>query len=948
MPSTLYIVDTFSLIFQVYHAIRQPMTGSRGQPTNAVYGFVGDIQHLLKEKHPTHLVFAFESAVPGERLGIYEAYKANRSEMPDDLRPQIQMIKDVLDAYRIPMVSCPGWEADDVIATMAVKAAAAGFDVRIVSNDKDLRQLITPQVKLYHIRKKQFMDEQHLLEEWGIRPDQVIDFQSLVGDSVDNVPGVPGVGPKTARTLIERFGTLEAVLDNADQAPGKKLAENLKTFRDQALMSRELVRLRTDLDCCELHWDEYAVREPDVPRLYELFTDFAFRRYAEELQAAALPVPRATGQQTLFNMDTGATSTPPVKKKPEVAEDGEKSTESPMVLAPAMEACNVPRTWSIVSTPEEFEKLLIELRSVEKWCVDLETEGLDPLQDAIVGWAISFKHGQGFYLPVKGPLGAKVLPADLVIQGLKPLLEDPTKTLINQNIKFDWLAMKQVGINIAHHGVDPMIGDHLLEAGARSHGQDELAVRYLSRRMIPITELIGKGKKQKKMSEVEVELVGEYASEDADVALQLADLIEVKLKEAELWDLYWNLERRLIPVLVEMEWNGIRIDVEELKQQSHSVTARLAELMTEIHAAAGKEFNIDSPKQLGKILFEDLKLPIQRKTKTGFSTDQEVLEKLAPLHPLPRLLIEHRMLSKLKGTYLDPLPGMVNRNTGNLHTSFSQTAAATGRLSSNDPNLQNIPIRTPEGSQIRRAFIPSRPGWKLVCLDYSQIELRMLAHFCQDEALQTSFRSGEDIHTAVAAQVYGVPLSEVTSAQRRVAKAVNFGVIYGQTAFGLAATLGISKEEAGKFIDDYFAKYATVQNFIESTLAECRRTGYAQTILGRQRKITGIRPHVFGNLNLPERTAVNAVIQGSAADLIKQAMINIFDRLKRENSPARMLLQIHDELVFEAPEDQVDSLISLAKEEMSTALELNVPIVVDAKAGDNWLDAERVTVNTST
>jgi DNA polymerase-1 len=398
----------------------------------------------------------------------------------------------------------------------------------------------------------------------------------------------------------------------------------------------------------------------------------------------------------------------------------------------------------------------------------------------------------------------------------------------------------------------------------------------------------------------------------------------------------------LIPVLVDMEWNGVKIDVDELQRQSQTVTQRLAELMQQIHTEAGQEFNIDSPKQLARILFEQLNLPVQKRTKTGPSTDQEVLEKLAPLHPLPRLLIEHRMLSKLKGTYLDALPQLVNPRTGHLHTSFSQVTAATGRLSSSDPNLQNIPIRTSEGSRIRRAFQPSQAGWKLVCLDYSQIELRMLAHFCQDAALQASFHNGEDIHTAVAAQVYGVSQAEVTSEQRRVAKAVNFGVIYGQTAFGLAATLGISKDEAGTFIQDYFTRYATIQKFIDDTLAECRRTGYARTILGRRREIVGIRPRIFGNLNLPERTAVNAVIQGSAADLIKQAMIHVHARLRHERLQARMLLQIHDELVFEAPAEEVPALLKLARHEMSAALDLNVPIVVDAKVGDNWLDAARV------
>ncbi len=960
MAETLYIVDTFSLVFQVYHAIRQPMTGSRGQPTNAVYGFVGDIQHLLRDKRPSHLVFAMESQEPGERLTIFGDYKANRSEMPDDLRPQIPMIMDVLAAYRIPVISCPGWEADDVIATLAMQAEQQGMDVRIVSNDKDMRQLITPKVKLYHIRKKQFMDEQHLLEEWGVRPDQVIDFQSLVGDSVDNVPGVPGVGPKTARTLLERFHTLEAVLDNADQAPGKKLGENLKTFREQALMSRELVRLRTDLPL-NIELSQLAIQQPDNQTLLDLFNDFAFRRYAQDIQVAMLPPVKLTGQQTLFAMDDAPSARSVANKKAaksdsventdatnntvssdELApfDDAASSSDSPGAL-PVVAAQDVPRKWFTIDTPREFEGLLIRLQAQSKICVDLETTGTDPLKASIVGWAISYQAGEAYYIPVQGPLGAQTLPADLVINGLKPILENHATTIVNQNIKYDWLAMRKVGIEIASIGVDPMVGDYLLDAGARSHGQDELSRRYLFRQMIPITDLIGTGKKQKSMADVEIDRVAEYASEDADVALQLADLIETRLKEENLWDLYWNLERRLIPVLVEMEWNGIRIDVEELKKQSIDVTHRLSELITQIYEVAGESFNIDSPKQLAKILFEKLKLPVQKKTKTGFSTDQEVLEKLAPLHTLPALLIEHRMLSKLKGTYLDALPSLVNPKTGNLHTSFSQTTAATGRLSSSDPNLQNIPVRTPEGSRIRRAFQPSQPGWKLICLDYSQIELRMLAHFCQDAALQESFRNGEDIHTTVAAQVYGVPQSEVTPEQRRVAKAVNFGVIYGQTSFGLAATLGITKEEASTFIDEYFTRYATVQQFINATLDECRRVGYASTILGRRREIVGIRPVVFGNLNLPERTAVNAVIQGSAADLIKQAMINIFDRLKQENHPARMLLQIHDELVFEAPEDAVDSLIDLARHEMTTALELHVPIVVDCKVGDNWLDAQK-------
>lgn len=512
--------------------------------------------------------------------------------------------------------------------------------------------------------------------------------------------------------------------------------------------------------------------------------------------------------------------------------------------------------------------------------------------------------------------------------------------ILNQNIKYDMLVLRRAGVNIGSLGLDTMVGDYLLDAGARSHGLDELSKKYLMRTMIPISDLIGKGKQQLKMFEVDVDKVAEYASEDADVAWQLAEIIEAKLKQEGLWDLYWDLERPLIPVLAEMEWNGIKVDVSELKRQSELATERLKTLMVEIHALAGREFNIDSPKQLAVILFDELKLPILKRTKTGPSTDVDVLEELALKHELPRKIIEHRMLQKLKGTYLDALPSMVNAQTGKVHTSFSQTTAATGRLSSSDPNLQNIPVRTEEGKLVRRAFVPSQPGWKLVCLDYSQIELRMLAHFCQDPALVESFANGEDIHRRVAAEVFKVAPEAVDSNMRRVAKAVNFGVIYGQTAYGLSGALDIEKDEAEKFITEYFERYAGVEKFINETLEECRMTGFARTILGRRREIVGIRPRRYRNLNLPERTAVNSVIQGSAADLIKKAMIRVHDKLKETRHPARMLLQIHDELVFEAPEDQVESLVALARHEMENAIPVSVPIVVDVKSGDNWLDAK--------
>ncbi len=926
MPDTLYLVDTFSLIFQVYHAIRQPMTGTRGQPTNAVYGFTGDLEHLLKELQPTHLICAMESTEDQERVAIYDQYKAHRSEMPDDLRPQIPMILEVIEGYAIPIIHAPGWEADDVIATLAKQAAEDGMEVRIVSNDKDLRQLLGPRVQLYNIRKRQFQDEGFLREQWGIRPDQVIDFQSLVGDAVDNVPGVPLVGPKKASALLEKFGALDAVLANADQAPGKKLAENLKTFADQARLSRDLVTLRTDLPI-DYDWDKARVSEPDRGRLLELFEDFGFRRYADQMRAAG------SASQT---------------------KDARESQ----------------RKWRTVDTPDQFEQFVGELKRQSRFCVDLETTSINPLRADIVGWAFCWESDVGYYLPVAGPPGSRLLDAATVLETLRPVLEDPQHEVVNQNIKYDMLVLRRAGVRLAGIGMDPMIGDYLLDAGARSHSLDELAKRYLSRQMIPISDLIGKGKKQLKMFEVDVEQAAEYASEDADIAWQLAEIIGDKLKQEGLDELYWNLERELIPVLAEMESNGITVDVAELKRQSDALTGRLDALMHEIYAEAGHEFNLNSPKQLATVLFEELGLPIIKRTKTGASTNEEVLTRLADRHPLPAKIIEHRQLTKLKGTYLDALPTMVNPETGRIHTSFSQTSAATGRLSSSDPNLQNIPIRTEEGRQIRRAFIasahqspdpnqsptpnqsPDRQGgdnnaskpnddpWKLVCMDYSQIELRILAHFCQDPALMRAFREGEDIHRSVAAQVYGVAPEEVTSDTRRVAKAVNFGVIYGQTAYGLAASLGIDQEAAEAFIDDYFTKYAGVARFIDETLTTCHDTGYANTILGRRREITGIRSERYANLNLPERTAVNTVIQGSAADLIKRAMINVDVRLRADKSPARLLLQIHDELVFECPVAAIGGLVTLARTEMETALPLDVPIVVDVSTGSNWLETE--------
>jgi DNA polymerase I len=893
MSDVLYVIDTMSLIFQNFHALPKDMSSPKGQPTNAVFGFSRDLQNILQNRQATHVICAMDSEGPGEREALYEAYKANRSETPDDLKSQIPLILDVIRGFNVPVIEHPGWEADDIIATLAVEAVADGLEVRIVTSDKDIRQLLSPNVLLYNCRKNEFFGEEELKQTWGIRPDQVIDFQSLVGDSVDNVPGVPLVGPKKAQALLEQFGTLEDVLANADKAPGKKLSENLRNFAGQARMSRELVRLRTDLPL-DYHWDAARVGEPNREVLFQLFSDLGFGRMSEEMREGAAAA-----------------------KKPK-------------------------RAWETVDTSAKFDAFLKELRKQKRFCFDLETTSLDALRADIVGWAFSWQPHQAVYIPVDGPPGSRTLDAKLVLDAVRPLLEDPQIEVVNQNIKYDMLVLRRVGVRVEGIGLDPMIGDYLLDAGARSHGMDHLAQKYLKHKMIPISDLIGTGKTQKLMFEVDVNKAAEYASEDADIALQLADCITEQLKQQKLWDLYWDLERPLIPVLVDMEATGITVDVAELKRQSDELVGRLDELMGEIYQEAGREFNIGSPKQLAEVLFVEHDLPVLKKTKTGPSTSHDVLEKLAMFHPLPAKIIDHRHLSKLKSTYLDALPLAVNPETGRIHTSFNQVVAATGRLSSNEPNLQNIPIRTEEGRRVRRAFVAGEPGWKLVAADYSQVELRLLAHFSRDEELMQAFQEGQDIHTAVAADVFGVDPENVDRDQRRIAKAVNFGVLYGQSPFGLSEQLGIPQGDAAAFIENYFAKYPGVDRYLQDLLREVDRTGYAKTILGRRREIQGIRNVTGRQRNLSERTAINTVIQGSAADLIKRAMINVHARLAESQHPGRMLLQIHDELVFETPAAEVDSLVALARKEMESAFQLDVPLTVDVSVGDNWLDMRAV------
>jgi DNA polymerase-1 len=957
MPETLFIVDMYSLVFQVFHAIPE-MTSPSGQPTNAIFGFTRDLQTIRAQTGANYLICALDVAGPATRNEVFAEYKANRSEIPVDLSPQIPRILEVLEAFGIPAIGYSGWEADDVIATVVRLATERGVHSRIVTSDKDVRQLLGPLVQVFNVRKNVMYDSAALQLDWGVRPDQVVDFQSLVGDAVDNVPGIPLVGPKKASALLQQFGTLEEVLKNADKVSGAKLKENLKNFADQARTSRKLVELNTQLPI-EVDWQAARIRPPNRTRLRTLFTEFGFRRFADEMRDEA---PARMTQPSLmpeFNEsssldanepatlgESDAVNEPAVLAEPATGgEDAEFMAAAPTAGAfePSTEVDPARyRGFKVIDTDAAFESFLGELAQQRTFAVDLETTNVDPLVAEIVGWAFSWQEGLGYYLPVRAPAGQRTLDTQKVVDALRPHLENPDNLIVNQNIKYEILVLRRVGIELGKIGLDPMVGDYLLDAGARTHGLDELAEKFLGHRTIAIRDLLGTGAKQLSMDQIDVPKAAEYAAEDAQVAFALARTVEERLRSQKLWDLYWDLERPLIRVLADMQSAGIRVDSEELARQSADVTSRLQALVEEIHKEAGTEFNIDSPLQLRKVLFEQLKLPVLKRTKTGPSTDQDVLERLALQHSLPAKIIEQRQLSKLKGTYLDALPKMVNPTTGRIHCSFNQVVAATGRLSSSDPNLQNIPIRTEEGRRVRRAFLASPDGWKLLCADYSQIELRMLAHFSRDPALQEAFRVGADIHSAVAQQVFGVDEAGVDANMRRIAKAVNFGVIYGQSPFGLAAALGIDAAEAAHFIDSYFVRYAGVTRYLQTILRECLKTGYAHTILGRRRPISGIRPAAIGGKqrNLAERTAINAVIQGSAADLIKRAMLTLSDRLHEAKFPAKLLLQIHDELVFDVPEQHVRELAEIVRHEMEHAMDLAVPLVVDLSAGDNWLDVE--------
>jgi DNA polymerase-1 len=940
VTGTFYLIDAHALIFQVFHAIRG-MTSPSGLPTNALFGFARDLV-FLRTLQPDYLVCAFDRAEPTFRSAIYAEYKAHRDEMPSDLCLQLPMIHRLLEGMNVPVISVAGYEADDVLATLAVAGAKRGLEVFLCTSDKDCRQLIDDRVHLYSLRKRQAFGRDELLADWGIKPEQVVDLQTLVGDSVDNVPGVPGIGIKTAAKLLQDFGTLENILANIDRIPGAKRQENLRNSGELIARARKLVRLATDLPI-GLDWDAWRLRAPDAPRLRQLFQEWGFHSLANQFRDSS----RAAAQGELFPTEELF----PFGANAPAGEDGEAP-------AAAVED-NWQADYRLVDSEDAFEKFLRVLRKQKRIAFDLETTSLSPLQAEIVGFAFSWRAGEGWYLPLRGPEGAAVLDPKTTLERLRPILEDTRVAKINQNIKYDLLVLRGRGVQPCGVAGDPMVADYLLHAGERSHGMEELSRRYLNHQVIPITDLIGKKSRktpQLSMDQVPTARVAEYSGEDADVAWRLSELLEAQLEaNGPLRKLYDDVEVPLIEVLAELEYNGIRLDLPLMHRLSADMGEQLAAIEKEIYDLAGHPFNIGSLVQLRKVLFDELKLPVQGRTGiTGAaSTDQETLEKLAVLdHPgaaLPRKILQHRRIAKLKSTYVDALPEMVNPVTGRVHTAFNQTVAATGRLSSSDPNLQNIPVRREEGQQIRQAFLPAE-GWQLLTADYSQIELRLLAHFCGDDELRRAFAEDRDIHAAVAAQIFGVKEADVTSNMRRMAKTVNFGVIYGISPVGLGQRLEMSRDEAAKFIAAYFARYPKVQEYQARLLNDCRKNGYVSTILGRRRHFDrdAIRANsTYQQRNTAEREAINMEVQGSAADLIKLAMLNVYRRLIREGRRSRLLLQIHDELVFETPPEELRALAVLVREEMTTPVErelgLQVPLKVDLASGPNWLDVTEMT-----
>ncbi len=905
MAKKLYIIDGHAHIYAAFFApTGGTWTSPAGEPTKAVYIFTMALLGLIERHKPDMLVVALDSKAKTFRHDMYPEYKANRQEMPDDLPPQIDRIEQILEAMNIPKLRLDGFEADDIIGTLAKKAAADGHESLLCSKDKDLLQLIDEHISTFDIKTDTKTDVAAMVEKIGVRPEQFIDCLALQGDTSDNVPGIPDVGPKTALTWIQKYGSMENLYEHVDEIKGKR-GDNLRKFKDMADMSKELVTIDCNVPI-EIEYEELALKEPDEARLAEIFAELGFKNLLAKL---GLHDARSSASESGTASDVGQ----------------------------AESARTVTKDYQLVDTPEKFAKFLAKLREQTLFAVDTETTSVNAMRADLVGMSFSWRANQGFYLPVRAPLGAQHLDLETVRRELAPILADQGVRKIGQNIKYDLLVLRNAQMPIGGVYFDTMVASYCLEP-ERSHSMDNMAADYLDYECVPISALIGKGKNQLTFDMVDTAAAAEYAAEDADITFQLYEYLKDRLEEQpSLKKLFEDVEMPLVPVLATMEYNGVSLDTRLLRKMSGQIGETLKTVSEKIYEHVGEVFNIDSPKQLGVILFDKLGLTPIRRGKSGRSTDAGVLEQLAGEHPVTELVLQYRMLNKLQNTYVDKLGALINPRTGRVHASFNQTITATGRLSSSSPNLQNIPIRTELGSKVRSAFVPEKDGDCILSADYSQIELRLLAHFSRDNALMEAFAADRDIHSFVASQIYDCPSEEVTGEMRSQCKAVNFGIIYGQGAFGLSRTIGISRADAKKFIDDYFERYSSIRSFMDECVAQAKQMGYAETILHRRRKIANLSSKNANKRSQAERLATNTVIQGSAADLIKVAMIVIQRKIEAENLPIKTLLQVHDELVFELPADQAEQHSNWIQDRMTGAIKLDVPLKVDVAIGPNWL-----------
>jgi DNA polymerase-1 len=884
----LYLIDGSSYIYRAYYAIRH-LSSPRGFPTNALYGFTQMLLKVLKEKKPEHIAVVFDAGRQTFRNDLYPDYKANRASMPDDLVPQIGPIKEMVRAFNIPALQLEGYEADDIIGTIARDCEGKGLDVMVVTGDKDLMQIVTDHVRLLDTMKEKESGGMEVEERFGVGSDRVIDILGLAGDSSDNIPGVPGIGEKTAIRLIQEYGSLESLLERAGEVKGK-LGDNLREFADQARLSRQLATI----DCkvpLSYSFTDFAISPPDNRLLADLFKEYGF---------------------TTLMKDLTSTATLSIEE------------------------------YRAILGETDFHELLRRLGEAPSFAVDLETTSLNPLAADIVGISVSLRDHEAYYIPVghSYPDAPRQLPRETVLNELAPLLTDPERRKIGQNIKYDYQILRRAGIEMEGLWCDTMIASYLVNPLRSSQGLDSLAAEFLDHRMISYEEVAGKGKDQINFSQVPVEKATVYSCEDADATWLLHRLFLPRLAEMGMERLFFEVEMPLVKILAEMELTGVKLDLPILAKLSDGFGIQLAELEQQIFQLSGIEFNLNSPKQLGEVLFERLKLPAGKKTKTksGWSTNVEELERLAEEHEIARHILSFRTLSKLKSTYTDALPKLVDSATGRVHTSYNQAVTNTGRLSSSEPNLQNIPVRSEEGKKIRRAFIAPE-GSLLLSADYSQIELRVLAHLSEDRVFCDAFARDEDIHNRTASEVFGLFPEMVTPEMRRQAKTINFGVIYGQGAFSLAKQLGVARRVAEEFISSYKDRHSGAMSYLDSCVRIAEEKGCVTTILGRRLPIPDIGS-ANGNVRaFAQRNAINYPIQGSAADIIKKAMVNVFERIRREGLKSRLIMQVHDELVFEAPLEELIVLEQLVRHEMEHAVLLRVPLKVDINHGSNWSEA---------